>query len=155
MRRCLIAGLLTFAVGPAAAAQAAPIRHTVTAGAHKLALWEKRAAKPTRAILLLHGRTWSGLPDFDLQVPGEQRSLMDALVAKGYAVYALDLPGYGASPRDASGWNTPESAMADLTAKLLLCGHRCRYSEKSDDTLDELPIAPEFTIHFLEATQTQ
>ena len=118
MRRCLIAGLLTFAAGSAAAAQAAPIRHTVTAGAHKLALWEKRAAKPTRAILLLHGRTWSGLPDFDLQVPGEQRSLMDALVAKGYAVYALDLPGYGASPRDASGWNTPESAMADLTAAL-------------------------------------
>lgn len=94
------------------------MRHTVTAGAHQLALWEKRPAKPTRALILLHGRTWSSLPDFDLQVPGEQRSLMDALVAKGYAVYALDLPAYGASPRDASGWNTPESARADLIATL-------------------------------------
>ena len=81
-----------------------------------MALWEKRAAKPTRAIVLLHGRTWSSLPDFDLQVPGEHRSLMDALVAKGYAVYALDLRGYGGTPRDASGWVNPNRAAADLAA---------------------------------------
>jgi len=36
-------------------------------------------------VLLIHGRTWSGRPDFDLQVSGESRSFMDALVAQGYA----------------------------------------------------------------------
>ncbi len=97
-------------------AQKAPIKHTVLADGHPLALWEKRAAKPTRTIVLLHGRTWSSLPDFDLQVPGEQRSLMDALVAKGYAVYALDLRGYGGTPRDASGWTNPDRSAADLAA---------------------------------------
>ncbi len=112
-------GALLLAGAASLQAQARPVRHTVVAGAHQLALWEKRpAGTPKRAVLLLHGRTWSALPDFDLQVSGEKRSLMDALVAKGYAVYALDLAGYGASPRDASGWNTPESARADLVAAL-------------------------------------
>ena len=100
----------------AAAAQSAPVKHTVLSDGHPMALWEKRAAKPRRAIVLLHGRTWSALPDFDLQVPGEHRSLMDALVAKGYAVYALDLRGYGGTPRDASGWVNPNRAAADLAA---------------------------------------
>ena len=97
-------------------AQGVPIKHTVQSDGHPMALWEKRAAKPTRAIVLLHGRTWSSLPDFDLQVPGEHRSLMDALVAKGYAVYALDLRGYGGTPRDASGWVNPNRSAADLAA---------------------------------------
>ena len=101
-----------------ASAQVAPVRRTVTAAGHPLTLWEKRAPRPTRAIVLLHGRTWSSLPDFDLQVPGEQRSLMDALVARGYAVYALDLRGYGATPRDRSGWNSPVQAAEDLAATL-------------------------------------
>ncbi|MBI3791502.1 MAG: alpha/beta fold hydrolase [Gemmatimonadetes bacterium] len=105
-------------VAPFAGAQARPVQHVVVNGAHRLALWEKRPPNPRRAIVLLHGRTWSALPDFDLQVPGERRSFMDALVARGYAVYALDLPGYGKSPRDASGWNTPESARSDLVAAL-------------------------------------
>ena len=65
-----------------AAAQAALAKHTVAAGGQALALWEKRAPNPKGTIVLLHGRTWSSLPDFDLQVPGEHRSLMDALVAR-------------------------------------------------------------------------
>ncbi|MFI5246019.1 MAG: alpha/beta hydrolase, partial [Gemmatimonadales bacterium] len=101
-----------------ALAQAAPVRHTVMADGHPLALWEKRAARPKGTILLLHGRTWSSLPDFDLQVPGEHHSLMDAFVARGYAVYALDLRGYGATPRDASGWDTPDRSAEDLSAAL-------------------------------------
>ncbi|MFI5311453.1 MAG: alpha/beta hydrolase [Gemmatimonadales bacterium] len=96
----------------------ARLKHTVMSNGHPLTLWEKRAAQPTRAIVLLHGRTWSSVPDFDLQVAGEQRSLMDALVAKGYAVYALDLRGYGATPRDKSGWNSPKVAADDLGAAL-------------------------------------
>lgn len=111
--RLAVAGLFLLG-GFTLDAQSAPIRHDVTSDGHSLALWEKRPAKPKGAIVLLHGRTWSSIPDFDLQVPGEQRSLMDALVAKGYAVYALDLRGYGASPRDPSGWNTPNQAADDL-----------------------------------------
>jgi pimeloyl-ACP methyl ester carboxylesterase len=68
--------------------------------------------------LLVHGRTWSALPDFDLQVPGENRSLMDALVAEGYSAFAVDLRGYGRSPRDDSGWMSPDKAAADVNAVL-------------------------------------
>jgi acetamidase/formamidase/pimeloyl-ACP methyl ester carboxylesterase len=96
----------------------APARHTVRADGHPLALWEKRPEAADAVVLLLHGRTWSALPDFDLQAPGENLSVMDALVARGYATYALDLRGYGATPRDDSGWLTPDRAADDLAAVL-------------------------------------
>ncbi|HZX68858.1 MAG TPA: alpha/beta fold hydrolase [Candidatus Elarobacter sp.] len=112
------AGLLAPFIADSALAQSPLVKHTVNADGQSLALWEKRAAKPRGTIVLLHGRTWSSLPDFDLQVPGEHRSLMDALVARGYAVYALDLRGYGGTPRDASGWDTPDRSAEDLSAAL-------------------------------------
>jgi pimeloyl-ACP methyl ester carboxylesterase len=116
------------ACAPAAAAPssgAAPARITVTADdGFQLAMWRKAPAHPRRAILLIHGRTWSGRPDFDLQVPGEHRSFMDALVAEGYAAYALDLRGYGGTPRDATGFLTPERAAADVAAALRVIGDR-------------------------------
>jgi pimeloyl-ACP methyl ester carboxylesterase len=103
----------------------APDRLTVTADdGFQLALWRKAPARPRRSVLLVHGRTWSGRPDFDLQVPGESRSFMDALVAEGYAAYALDLRGYGATPRDATGFLTPERAAADVAAALRTIGDR-------------------------------
>lgn len=93
--------------------------HTVMSDGHPLAVWEKRPVDPARAVVvLLHGRTWSGLPDFDLQVPGEELSLMDGLTGRGYAVYALDQRGYGATPRDETGWLTPDRAAEDLAAVL-------------------------------------
>lgn len=117
-RAGVIAALLLAPAASVALAQATLVKHTVTADGHPLALWEKRAAHPKGTILLLHGRTWSSLPDFDLQVPGEHHSLMDAFVARGYTVYALDLRGYGATPRDASGWDTPDRSAEDLSAAL-------------------------------------
>jgi pimeloyl-ACP methyl ester carboxylesterase len=84
----------------------------------QITVWRKAPDKARRSVLLIHGRTWSGRPDFDLQVPGEQRSFMDALVAQGYAAYAIDLRGYGATPRDATGFLTPERAAADVAAAL-------------------------------------
>ena len=96
-----------------AAAPVELIRHTVESDRHPMALWEKRAGDPEGAILLVHGRTWSARPDFDLQVPGEDLSLMDGLVAEGFAVYGLDLRGYGETPRDDTGWNTPMVAAND------------------------------------------
>ncbi len=86
-----------------------------------LALWSRVPAQPRGAVLLVHGRTWSSLPNFDLQVPGEPadtRSVLAALARAGYAAYALDLRGYGASARDRSGWNTPDRAAADVRAAL-------------------------------------
>jgi pimeloyl-ACP methyl ester carboxylesterase len=93
-------------------------RHTVDADGHPLAVWEKSAAGATEAILLVHGRTWSALPDFDLQVDGEDLSLMDGLVERGYAVFAVDLRGYGETPRDETGWVTPGRSAQDVVAVL-------------------------------------
>jgi alpha-beta hydrolase superfamily lysophospholipase len=85
---------------------------------HKLTLYSRSAEEPTAAILLIHGRTWSALPDFDLVTAQEDLSMMNALVEEGLAVYAVDLRGYGKTPRDKSGWNTPERAAKD-TAMVL------------------------------------
>ena len=95
-----------------------PTRNAVAAtDGHRLVLWSKApATPPVGEIVLLHGRTWSALPNFDLHAKGQPRSLMDALVAKGYAVYALDQRGYGSTARDATGWLTPERAAGDAEA---------------------------------------
>lgn len=102
-----------------AGAQSSPLleRREVRADGHPVSVWSKRP--PTRArgaIVLVHGRTWSARPNFDLRVPGA--SLMDALVAEGYAAYAVDLRGYGGTPRDGSGWLTPDRAARDVSTVL-------------------------------------
>jgi pimeloyl-ACP methyl ester carboxylesterase len=89
-------------------------QHSVDSEGHPMAVWEKSAPDAVQAILLVHGRTWSSVPDFDLQVEGEELSLMDGLVEKGYAVYAVDLRGYGKTPRDDTGWVTPNQTAIDL-----------------------------------------
>jgi alpha-beta hydrolase superfamily lysophospholipase len=86
-----------------------------------LALWAREVPHPKGAIVLVHGRTWSSLPDFDLQVKelrGESRSVMQSLNARGYSTFALDLRGYGKTPRDATGWLTPNQAARDVNATL-------------------------------------
>ncbi|HEU0299226.1 MAG TPA: alpha/beta fold hydrolase [Longimicrobium sp.] len=114
--RSILCAALALSAFPASAQ---PARHTVDAGGHPLAVWEKRPqTAPRGAILLIHGATWSSLPNWDLQVPGEDRSVMDALVRAGYAAYALDQRGYGATPRDSTGWNTPGRAAEDANAVL-------------------------------------
>lgn len=92
-------------------------RHTVAVDdGHPVAVHSKRAAGAWGSVVLVHGRTWSALPDFDLQVPGARVSLMDNLVAEGLVVYAVDLRGYGATPRDPSGYLSPTRAADDLAA---------------------------------------
>ncbi|HEU4456883.1 MAG TPA: alpha/beta fold hydrolase [Longimicrobium sp.] len=106
-------------VGAAVPVPAAPARHEVRMDdGHALAVWEKSPASPRGAILLVHGRTWSALPNFDLRVAGDDRSVMDALARAGYAAYGVDLRGYGATPRDSTGWLTPERAVRDVAAVL-------------------------------------
>lgn len=119
------AGAVAPARASSAAAPVAPDRLVVTADdGFQLTMWRKAPPQPRRSVLLVHGRTWSGRPDFDLQVPGESRSFMDALVAQGYAAYAIDLRGYGATPRDATGFLTPARAAADVAAALRMIGDR-------------------------------
>src|SRR5204863_2468730 len=56
------------------AALAPPVRMVVTADdGFQLTMWRNAPAQPRRAVLLIHGRTWSGRHDFDLQVHGEKR----------------------------------------------------------------------------------
>jgi pimeloyl-ACP methyl ester carboxylesterase len=93
-------------------------KHTVMSDGHPMAVWEKSVDNPKGIILLHHGRTWSSLPDFDLQVEGEELSLMDGFNDRGYSVWAMDARGYGETPRDESGWNTPNKAAKDLSVVL-------------------------------------
>jgi hypothetical protein len=70
-------------------AQTTAIQHSVDADGHPIALWEKSVAQPKGHILLHHGRTWSSIPDFDLQVSGEDLSLMEGFNDMGYSVWAI------------------------------------------------------------------
>src|SRR5262245_5753232 len=61
---------------------------------HTLTLWAREVSRPKAVVLLIHGRTWSAIPDFDLQVQGGgQRSVMRSLNEQGFSAYALDLRG--------------------------------------------------------------
>src|SRR5690349_21794831 len=94
-----------------------PAQHVVDVDGHPIAVWSRSAQRPRHVILLVHGRTWSAVPDFDLQTP-EKRSVMEALAARGYAAYAVDLRGYGATPRNADGWTTPSQSADDVAGVL-------------------------------------
>lgn len=107
------------APSPSAVTDPELVQHTVKVDGHPMAVWMRRPESPRGVILLVHGRTWSSRPDFDLQVPGdEERSLMTALARAGWAAYAVDLRGYGSTPRDDTGWNTPDRAAKDLDGVL-------------------------------------
>lgn len=112
--------LVAAALVPGAQARQAPARerHVVEVDRHPLVVWSRQPASPTAAMLLVHGRTWSARPAFDLQVPGGGRSVLVSLAARGIAAYAVDLRGYGETPLDASGWLTPSRAAADIRAVL-------------------------------------
>ncbi len=98
--------------------------HVVESDGHPLTVWSRVPDDAGAVVLLLHGRTWSSLPDFDLQVTGESLSLMEALAADGIATYALDARGYGATPRDSTGWLEPDRMAADVARVLEWLGER-------------------------------
>lgn len=109
---------LLFLAVIATAALAEPLAHRVMVNDHPVRVWEKSAPDAQAVVLLIHGRTWSTRPDFDLQVAGEDLSLMDGLVQRGISVYGVDLRGYGETPRDSSGWLTPDRAVEDVAEVL-------------------------------------
>jgi len=93
-------------------------RSTIISDGHPLAVWSKTVKDSKGAVLLLHGRTWSARSLFDFQVEGENLSFMDEMNHSGYDAYALDLRGYGATPRDSTEWNTPGKAADDINATM-------------------------------------
>ncbi len=102
-----------------AAVSAAELRsHEVRVDGHPIRVWEKAPAQPSTSMLLLHGLTWSTRPNFDLQAPGETLSLMDGLNELGVRALGMDQRGYGETPRDSSGWLTPERARDDVVGVL-------------------------------------
>jgi pimeloyl-ACP methyl ester carboxylesterase len=87
----------------------------------RIYLWEKHDARfdgtfsrSGKVALLVHGGTWSGRPDFDLQI--RDYSLMDFLAKVGYDVWAIDIHGYGHSDKTDKDWSGLESAVADIAA---------------------------------------
>jgi alpha-beta hydrolase superfamily lysophospholipase len=115
---CLMVSVACCAVPAIGESLPALQRLSARVNGHTFAVWARIPAAPRGAILLLHGRTWSSLPDFDLQVPGLNRSVLAALAAQGLAAYALDQRGYGETPRDGTGWITPRRAAEDAAAVL-------------------------------------
>ena len=78
--------------------------HYALSNGLKIFLWEKyhkdfdKTFKQSRKIVLLvHGKTWSGRPDFDLQI--RDYSVMDFLARNGYDVWSIDIHGYGRSEK--------------------------------------------------------
>jgi alpha-beta hydrolase superfamily lysophospholipase len=91
---------------------------TVAVSGHPAAVWSRRPTAPVGTVVLVHGRTWSARTAFDFEPQGGSRSLLKALAGAGFATYAVDLPGYGETPRDASGWLRPTQAAEIVEAVL-------------------------------------
>ena len=95
------------------------------ADGHKIRVWRKGPADG-KPILLLHGRTWSARPVWDLQVGSPPRdgaselgaSTMDLLAAHGYQSWAPDFRGLGGTERDSPGWTTPNTCESDVKSVL-------------------------------------
>jgi len=110
---------------PPASTAAAPAiageSHFATRDGLRIHLWQKclpggeaAAARAGRIAILVHGATWSGRPDFDLQI--RDYSLMDRLARAGYDAWAIDIHGYGLSDKTDRDWSDTASAAKDLEA---------------------------------------
>lgn len=84
----------------------------------RIYLWKKHKLLPKatfaehlKVALLVHGGTWSGRPDFDVQI--RDYSLMDFLAKNDYDVWAIDIHGYGHSDKTEKDWSDARSAAAD------------------------------------------
>ena len=80
---------------------------------------------PERTLLFVHGSTYPAHTGFDMPLGGQ--SWMEAIAARGYDVYCLDVRGYGRSTRPAAMAEPPQNnppvartpdAVKDITAVL-------------------------------------
>ncbi|MBV8912794.1 MAG: hypothetical protein JOZ05_07125, partial [Acetobacteraceae bacterium] len=76
----------------------------------------KSGPKPGPVVLFVHGATGPGVPDFDLDY--KDYNWMAAFGRAGFDTYAIDLTGYGSSPRP--GMDDPCNASAKQQGDILM-----------------------------------
>jgi pimeloyl-ACP methyl ester carboxylesterase len=89
-------------------------------GTVQLYVYRKRQAglAPGAPVLfLVHGSSFSGRGGYDLQVPGQDYSMMDWFARRGFDVWTMDHEGYGRSTRT-GGFSDIASGADDLAAGL-------------------------------------
>ena len=124
MRTVFAIALATACMAVGAQSVSPPDRITLDAAGQQLTVWSRLPRQARAAVLLVHGRTWSARPAFDFESHSNDRSLLRSLVAAGFATYAVDLPGYGASARTPSSWLSPTRAAEDVEAVLRIVAQR-------------------------------
>ena len=97
-------------------------QYTAHKGAVNLALYRRRMKapapgdKPLPVVVMVHGSSISGMPSWDLHVPGAgEYSVMDVFTRFGYDCWVIDFEGYGRSSVT-SGNSDVKSGVADLEA---------------------------------------
>lgn len=96
--------------------------HVVSEDGHRICVWEKGPTDSPYCIVLLHGRSFSARPVYDLifststESGGEMvnLSVMDALAECNIRSFAVDLRGFGGTERDSTGFLSPYRAVEDL-----------------------------------------
>ena len=121
MRTILFHACLAF-FGPTPATPSSGKSHFVERDGQRVHVWEKLPdgwkAEPKavrRVAVFVHGATWSGRPDFDLQI--RDYSVMDHFVQNGWGAYSIDMQGYGASDDPVGeNWCEAKDAALDIAA---------------------------------------
>src|SRR5690348_8046271 len=97
-------------------------QYTAKKGAVNLALYRRRmkapaaGEKPLPVVVMVHGSSISGMPSWDLHVPGAgEYSVMNVFSRLGYDCWVIDFEGYGRSTVT-SGNSDVKSGVADLEA---------------------------------------
>jgi alpha-beta hydrolase superfamily lysophospholipase len=97
-------------------------QYTAKKGAVNLALYRRRMKapapgdKPLPVVVMVHGSSISGMPSWDLHVPGAgEYSVMNVFSRLGYDCWVIDFEGYGKSTVT-SGNSDIKSGVADLEA---------------------------------------
>jgi pimeloyl-ACP methyl ester carboxylesterase len=83
--------------------------------------WAATPAADRRVVVFVHGATWSGRPDFDLQI--RDYSIMEHFADAGWGAYAIDIQGYGASDDPVGdNWSEAKDGALDIHAAVeLIC----------------------------------
>ena len=74
-------------------------------------------AQPLPVLFLVHGSSLSAMPSFDLQVPGDEYSMMNVFARDGFDVWTMDHEGFGRSAQT-SGTSDIASRVEDLKAAM-------------------------------------
>lgn len=124
-------GLVRFVLFPFASGEIAPApaptqgqSHFAERDGQRIHLWEKspanwadQPAESRRVVVFMHGATYSGRPDFDLDLRGY--STMESFVREGWDTFAVDAQGYGLSDDPVGdNWCRAKDAAKDLHAAI-------------------------------------